>query len=138
MSICLSLFFFFWCKLVVCIALMSSLADGFPAEISKAREGYVPVAKLDAANGRIASLVKDLEKAKATSISSEERAKASVATAEEERKATDSVIVGLHNEQTALEKHVKENYRKLLGESLSLLYPFVESPLWGFYCFTDI
>ena len=94
------------------------LADGFPGEISKAHEGYVLVAELDAANGRIASLVKDLEEAKAASISSEDRAKAAVAAAEEERKAADSIILGLQNDHDALENHVTENCRKLLGESL--------------------
>jgi len=46
--------------------------------------------------------------------------------------------MGLHNEQTALEKHVMENYRKLLGESPSLPDLFGESLIGEVRSFTDV
>ncbi len=56
MSVYLSLFSSFGCELVVYSTLMASLADGFPAEISKAREGYVPVAELEGYMAKLRSI----------------------------------------------------------------------------------
>ena len=50
-SICFSVLSSIEYELFVYGTLMASRSDGFPAAISKAREGYVPVAELDAANG---------------------------------------------------------------------------------------
>ena len=64
--------------------------------------------------------------------------KAAVVAAEEKRKATDPIIVGLHNEQAALEKHVTESCRKLLGKSPSSPDLFDESLIWDVHSFADV